>query len=243
MKTITISLARMTNELHVQFHESVLTLIERITAAILGIDALYTLYKSAFTEESDALLIITRSEFTEQISEQDGVRDSIYRGFSDTVKGLRNHFDFETRALANMLWNVFLHYGNIAKKTLDEQTAATNDILREFEKPDLNAAIVRLKLDDWRSKLAEENQKLHELVMHRYTEAAGITTVRMKTSRTETDKFYRAIASHADNQIIIGASAEMTEFVTELNEIIKRYKAILAQRLAKRVESGEEITE
>ena len=234
MSTLSITLTRMGNEVHTQFHESVLTAVEQATPQALAIEALHTLYRRAFDEQAAALLIITRSETTALISQQDAVRDSIFRGFSDTVKGLRNHFDSRTREHANRLWNVFLHYGNIARKTLDAQTAATNDILREFERPDIAEAISALNVADWRDRLDEENRKFHQLMMQRYSEQAALTTVRMRTARTETDRFYRAVTNQIDNQVLTGANDSAAAFVNELNAIIRRYKSILAQQFARK---------
>ena len=77
----TINFSRLKNEQHAQFHESVLSLVERATPQALGIEPLYALYRQAFDNESEALSIIVKSELTAQISEQDRVRDQIFRGF------------------------------------------------------------------------------------------------------------------------------------------------------------------
>ena len=162
---INIMLSRLQNERHAQFHENVHTFIDKVTPETLGITAFHPLYRQAFDNELESLDFIRKSETTGQISEQDRVRDNIFRGFSDTVKGFRNHFDPDMREAANRLWNVFLHYGNIAQKPLDAQTAATNDILREFARPDLQQAIDKLQVQDWCTKMDEENQKFHQLMM------------------------------------------------------------------------------
>ena len=234
-KNLTINLSRQKNEVHAQFHETVVMLIENVTPSALGIEALYQFYRPAFNNELDALDIITKSEFTEQISEQDRVRDSIFRGFSDAVKSYRNHFDATYRVAANKLWNVFLHYGNIAGKTLDAQTATVNDILREFQKPELVDALNILQLNEWKDKMDEENQKFQQLMMDRYNEAVGKTTFRMQTARVETDKYYRAILADLNNKLLIGNNDQVfNDFIIELNAIIKRYKDILAQEFGRK---------
>jgi len=236
MEIIKINLARMTNEVHVQFHESILTLLERIAPQALGAETLFELYRPAFNNEVEALLIIRKSELTAKISEQDRTRDAIFRGLSDTVKGLRNHFDPEVRNDANILWNVFLHYGNITKKTLDAQTAATNDMLRELKKTELIQAIENLKLSEWVEKLDEENQKFHQMMMQRYNEPVGQTQFRMKTARIETDRYYRAIMAHIDNLALTAKNdPALNDIVTEINAIIRRFKNILAQQFGKKL--------
>ena len=234
-KIVNITLSRMTNEVHAQFHESVSTLIERTGPQTLKIEPFYDIYRNLLGNELEALAIITKSELTAQIAEQDRVRDSIFRGFSDTVKGIRNHFNPDYHQAANRLWNVFLHYGNIAKKTLDAQTAATNDIIRELRLPQNDEAVQLLELSAWIEKLDEENQKFQLLMMQRYNEQVAKTTHRMKTARVETDKFYRAITVHLDNRVLTGDVDDSTnEFLTELNAIVRRFKNILAQQFGKR---------
>jgi hypothetical protein len=228
-----ITMAHMNNETHVQFHESVRMLMERwgekLTIPLFG------QYDKSLNDEKEALLIIKKSEITADIADKDRSRDGVFRGFSDTVKGLRNHFDYDVRQLANRLWNVFLHYGNIARKPLDAQTAATEDMLREFEREDLKAAIAQLNLDDWRQKIDEENRAVQRLMMDRYAETAAQTTLRMKTTRVETDKFYRAIAADARNQVLAQNNAETwMEFIREINVIVKRYKDLQAQKFGRK---------
>jgi hypothetical protein len=241
MRTAAINLARMSNKVHVQFHESVITLLERITPQALSAETIHALYRAAFDIETAALLIITRSEITAQIAAQDRERDNIFRGFWDTVRGMRNHFNIEKRDCANRLWNVFRHYGDISRLTLDAQTAATNDLIRELDRADLKQAMEDLHLVDWRNQLEIENQRFQQQMMERYTDQAGQTTVRMSTARVETDRFYRALTAHADNLLLTGSNTEAaTEFVREFNVIIGRFKGILAQRLRRRSSNNEE---
>jgi hypothetical protein len=207
----------------------------------LEFEPLYNLYKSAFNNELEALDIILKSELTPQITEQDSLRDSLYRGFSDTVKGFRNHFDEAYRTSANKLWNIFLHYGNVAQKTLDAETAAINDLIREFKQPDLAKAVEFLKLNEWLNKLDAENARFQQLMMERYAESTSKTTYRMKTARLETDKYYRAIVAHLENKVLLDVNhnnAKLKECVTELNAIIGRYKSILAQEFGRKNNKG-----
>ena len=239
--TASIRLSRMINEIHVQFHESVLTLLERVTSQALRVEPMHLLYRGAFDREQEALMVIRKSEKTAKILEQDRTRDSIFRGFSDTVKGYRNHFDEEYREAANRLWNVLMHYGNIAKKTLDAKTAATNDMMREFIKSENQEAMEKLKVTEWCEKLDEENQKFHQLMMQRYSEPLGKTTYRMKTARKETDKFYRVMTSQFEYQILTGGNDEvMNEFMIELNAIVKRFRNIMAQQFGRKNKNDEE---
>ena len=231
----TVSLSRLRNGTHAEFHENIKITIEKTGAATLGLESLFPLYCAAFSNELESLNFIRKSELTEQISEQDRVRDGIFRGLSDTVKGYRNHFDAQYRVAANKLWNVLLHYGNIARKPLDAQTAAVDDILREFQRPDLAEAIAVLQLQGWTDQLAEENTKFRTLMTDRYSEPAGKTTYRMQTARTETDRYYRGMIMLLEAKILSGYDdPEFNRFIVELNAVIRRYKDILSQEFGRK---------
>jgi len=231
-----IGLKKMRNENHAQFHENTNTLIGNLDPAELPFQKLIVPYKQTFDNEAEALLIFTKSEKTALIVEQHRVRNSIFRGFSDTVKGLRNHYETEIRVGANRLWNsIFTHYGNITKKSYDAESAAMNDFLREIKRPEFVVVVNKLKVQDWVTKLEQENNKFHTLMMERYCEVTEKTVFRMKTARVETDKFYRAIVSSVEAEVLIGNRTEtLTHFITELNAIIHRFKSIMAQEEGKK---------
>jgi hypothetical protein len=234
----------MKHEIHVQFYESINTLVVQ-TGIIeaLKAEALYILFKQALDNELKALDVIIKSELTAVILEKDRERDSIFRGFSDIVKGLRNHFDHEMRKDANKLWNIFLHYGNVTQKSLDAETAAINDIIREFRRAEIAVIIEALQLKMWVEKLEEVNGGFHSLMMERYSEPIGKTSFRMKTARLETDKYYRAMITHFENMALTGQMNSDDDFFVQLNNIIRRFKNILAQELGKRKASNAESVE
>ena len=227
---INIRLTGLKNETHVQFHESVISLGTTLEPSNLPFEQLFVRYKQTFDHETEALLLITKSELTGTISEQDGKRDNMFRGFIDTIKGFRNHYETDKRVAANRLWNgVLSHYGNVTKKTMDAETAAIKDIIRELKRPEMVTAINKLNIQGWVTKLEQENDKFHSLMMERYCEATEKTTYRMRTTRVETDKFYRAIVASIENEVLLeNVSATLTHFITELNAIVHRYKSILA---------------
>ena len=244
-KVRTINLQRLKNPAHAEFHENIKITVEKTGAEALGISESYDLYIQAFNNELECLNIIRKSDITEQINEQDNVRDAIFRGLSDTIKGYRNHFMPEYRIAANKLWSVMLHFGNLAPLSLDQQTALVSDIIREFKKPELAEAITLLNLDTWCNELEFENNKLRDLMTARYNEAVGKTPYRMVTTRVVTDKYYRLIVSHLEYKIAINDKpAGFDEFIIELNAIVKRYKDILAQEFGRKnkIEPTEQAT-
>lgn len=235
-KIMTIKLSRLINEKHVQFHENVNSIIEQTTAQTLGIADLYTLYQTALTNERDSLAVIVRSELTPKIVEQDALRDDVFNVFKRTAKNYRDHYDADYRVAANLLWKIFLHYGDVCGKAMDAETAAINDMLREFDaRQDLNEALLTLNLISWKEKLAEVNNNFHKLMLERYSETAGRTNLRMKETRGETDKIYHFIVNELEKQILLcNNNSAFNKFIEELNSIIKRFKDGLAQEFGRK---------
>jgi hypothetical protein len=221
------------NETHVQFYVNIDDVFIDFDPAVQGFQLLYIPFKKSLTNEKEALDFIRKSELTKKIHDQDHIRDDIWRGFSDLVKGERRHFDPVHREAAELLYGILKHYKNIAKKTLDDETAAINDLLSNLNQPSYAQAVATLGLLPWQEKLREENAKFAELMKERYTETAEKTSLRMKTTRRETDKYYHAITSQIENLHLAGVVINEA-FIKELNAVIDRYKHILAQEIGER---------
>ncbi|MDR1155630.1 MAG: DUF6261 family protein, partial [Bacteroidales bacterium] len=125
------------------------------------------------------------------------------------------------------------HYGNIARKTLDDETAAINDLVRELNRPELTQAVNLIGANIWLNRLVEENSIFAGLMKERYSETAGKTSFRMKTARVETDKYYHAMVSQIENQILAGTVINES-FIKEMNAVVERFKHILAQEIGER---------
>jgi hypothetical protein len=224
---VSIALGDLKNETHVQLGDTVHTLFTATGPDVTEMVTLPAFFGEALAHEKLALDANRKSDRTNPLAEQDRVRDRVFRGFSDAVKGLTNHFREEVCADAVRVWNILSIYGNIAHKTLDDETAAINDLLNKLAAPELKEVIDRLKITDWAAALGEENRKFQALMMARYGEAAGKTPYRMKTARRETDKYFRAIAQEIEVIVMKGkAKPAFHEFLAQYNAILTRFAGI-----------------
>ena len=229
-----LGLTRLPGAAHVEFHENIYITVEK-TQTILGLGPLFPIYTQARLDEKEALMVIRKSEFTVLIYDQSRVRFSIFRGLSDNVKSHRNHFEPSHREAANTLWPLFLHYGNLAGKKLDVQTAHVESMVADLQRPPYREAVLELGLMDWVLKLEAVNIKFRELMTNRYNESVEKSVNTMHTVRTKTDKAYKAIVKHIENLIFVGFDDPgFKEFLIELNAIIKRYKNIMAQEFGRK---------
>jgi hypothetical protein len=231
---IRFSYENLRNEAHVEFHTTVNKLFGNFGPDMLGIGTLYTVYLPLLDEEIAALDIIRRSKFTPEITENDHTRDSLYRGFADNVKSNLHHFDPAKREAARKVEIVLEHYGNIAAKSLDEETAAIEDLYRELLKPDNYPHVIALGLGPWMEELIQVSRHLEQLMMERYDEAAQRPDIHMRNIRKEIDKVFRSILDLLEALVRVNGVATNKAFIAELNVVMERYKDILAQEAGRR---------
>ena len=230
---IRINLTNLRNEAHVELNETFAALVAKYNATTLGVAALFEQYQPLLADEVSVLDLIRKSGLTGEIDEQDHRRDAIFRGFADAVKSALHHFDAAKRDAATRLELVFAHYGNIAVKTLDQETAAIDDILRELDSAH-SADVATLALGDWALQLNAENSRFKELMAARYGETAARPSIRMKTARIAVDKSLREIFTRIEALALINGGAAFEPFIKELNAVMERYKNILAQEKGRR---------
>jgi enamine deaminase RidA (YjgF/YER057c/UK114 family) len=222
------------NEAHVEFNGTFSALVEKYGAATLGISPLFDVYRPIYAEEVALLDTIRKSGYTAELDAQDHVRDGIYRGFTDAIKSALNHFDAAKREAAHRLSAVFDHYGNIASRSYDEETAAIDDLLRELATGANATALSTLALNDWAAQLHAENRAFDALIRARYSETATRPTTRMRTARIATDTALRAILYHMEALVTVNGETAYAPFINELNAVSDRYKNILAQQAGQR---------
>jgi hypothetical protein len=222
------------NEAHVEFHTTFNSLVERFTPAELGIETLYTVYKPLYEQEVTALDQIRKSALTPVIEEHEKERELLFRGFSGAVKSYLRHFDEGKREAARKIEIVLEHYGNIAAKPYDEETAAIEDLHRELQKPENAPSVAALDLGDWLGHLVQVSRTFDGLLMARYDEMAKRPDLHMRSIRKEVDKVFRAILNLLESLVQVNGPDTNKDFLAELNAVMKRYKDILAQEAGRR---------
>jgi hypothetical protein len=231
---IRFSYEHLRNEAHVELHATFNSLVERFTPAGLGIEPLYDVYKPLYEQEVAALDQIRKSALTSVIEKHEKERDRLFRGFSDAVKSFLRHFDEAKRDAARKIEMILEHYGNLAAKPYDEETAAIEDLHRELLKPENAANVTALGLGDWLERLVQVSRDFDALLMARYDETAKRPTLHMRGIRKEVDKAFRAILNLLESLVRINGPDTDRDFLAELNAVMKRYKDILAQEEGRR---------
>ena len=243
MKVDKIRLGAMRDELHSEYHKSVLFIIDKLTGEALALIQLIVVlpaYRAAYAVEELVLDIITKSKLTKPISYKDSERDQIYKGLLGTVKAMLHHFDKEVQNAAGRVLDILKHYGKVSKKSYEEETAAIRDLLREFDNKDGMNDLQTLRVMDWIDRLQALNDAFETMVHQRDVEKAAQPLIRMKEARKDTDRRFRNMVVHLEYlQMIDRSSPELIAFITELNVMTKRYQDIMAHQRSRKKETPE----
>lgn len=239
METTKIELARLRNEEHFQFQTEFTDLVTETGAEALNIETQFTAYQPLYAQENEALQVIRKSATTKELADADTDRDTLYRGLADAVNSGLNHFNADKRAASARLKIVFDQYGNVARKTYDEETAAITKLVQEATGT-YSADVATSGLADWVIELDAKNKAFDALMKSRYSEEAGKTELRMKSVRLDIDAAYRDIINRLDALMLINGSANYEAFVRELNTRVEKYNNIIAQRKGRNAKDNDD---
>ncbi|MDR2652936.1 MAG: DUF6261 family protein [Prevotellaceae bacterium] len=217
------------NEEWFQFYTEFKTLVEQYTPAALNIDTLFATFLTLYDNADNTLEVIRKSAITEQLAEADNARDIVFRGFVEAVKSGLHHFDANRREAAKRLQIALNHYGNIARKSYDEETASIYNFLQEMNGA-YAADVATLNLTDWITQLDADNRAFDALQQARYTEGEAKTDIRVVEVRKELDRNYRDILDRIDASILLNGETQYAPFVKALNIRVEHYSDIIAQR-------------
>ena len=228
MKVKSIHLHFLRNNEIFQFHTEFGKLVKDLDPSKLKIEQLFDKYQVLYKDLDDAMLKISKSAITADITAADQRRDSIFRGMIDANKAALNHFDTEKTEAARRLQIVFDTYGNIARMTLNEQTAATYNLLQELNNKHA-ADIAAAGIADWVKELEKQNNAFGDLMRDRFDETAAKTSLKVRQVRTDIDSAYRNIVQGITGLAMVDGNGVYDEFINRLNAIVDKYNNNLAQ--------------
>src|SRR5215471_5947235 len=121
-----INKLQLCNDAHFQFHTEFRDTLAAAPQAtqVSQIAPLWAKYQAFHAAEDEGLKKIRKSAITAQIQEADKSRDDIFAGMAEQCKSRLKHLDTAKREAAERLKIVFDTYGNIAEKSLNEETSA-----------------------------------------------------------------------------------------------------------------------
>jgi hypothetical protein len=229
MKIIRLKLNLLRNEEWFNFFTEFKTLVTQATPGALNIDDLFAAFLTLYTQADDALEILRKSSLTEEIVHLDGLRDGTFRGIADNVRSSLHHFDPARREAAHRIIPIFDHYGDLARKPFNEETAGIVNFLQEVRNK-YAPQVQILGINEWLNELERNNNDFETAVLERNAEIAARPDVNMLDVRRKTGLCYHQIVERLEALILLNGETAYGDFVTKLNVNIERYKNVLSRR-------------
>ena len=217
------------NDEHHKFHFDVKKLVDEQTAAKLKISPLFASYLSALITEDAAIKVEQGSIITKTITDMDGFRDMLERGFHLFNESQSMHHDPEVRTAAEHILRKLDQYGDLRALTYNKETdniTTRNAELFSNYAEDLKTAQAYERL----TKIDEVNKEFDSHFGDRANELAARISSNVRNARIQVDPFYEAIVKQINALALVEGDENYAEFIDKVNYYINYYKAGVAAR-------------
>jgi len=220
-------LARLTNGLHFNFIESVMTKLAQFETLLTNVNAQYLALQKKAAAEDEALKISRKSLTTDDIIEADRKRDVIYMSYRKRVKGSLDSPIADEAAAAKEVNQSLKDYDIDPQMKLDDETGRMTNLLTDHEGK-LAAQVATLGLTQYIAAMKEANEQVKTLVAERADERAKLVVGALKAARAEVDEAYKNLVLRVNALMVVNPDDSYDDFVNYVNEEIKRYRKELA---------------
>jgi hypothetical protein len=219
-------------EAHYQF----LKLFDRFLASYPEIKKIVEPYYDEFIDllmQEEALVDSQKgSNYTMQIVAADHRDDRLLFGINNILKAARRHFDQKVVEAAIVLQNRMKPFGDIIKKSYEEEAAAIRILLADFQGEHANE-VELVGLTSWINELAMAVADFEQLLKQRKTEKAEKPLRRMREVRKAIEVVYQKMIDHITAVDTLDETGLCTPFINELNVQIDAFNNLYHQRMTK----------
>jgi hypothetical protein len=219
----------MRNEEWFNFFAEFKKFVEETSPETINIDELYALFLILYTDVDTALEVLRKSSYTSILVSLDEQRDDTFRGLTTAVESAAHHFDPAMKEAADTLKPLWNHYGNLAVRPFNEETAAIVNFIQEL-RGKFAPAIQTLGLTGWVDELERRNIAFETTVLERNRENADKPDLHVLDLRRKINRCYLDMIERIEAQILLQGDELFANFVKTLNANIDRYLAVLNRR-------------
>lgn len=214
------------NDEFIAFINDVLELLTRANITALStpqneLQASYDTLDNSFKVSRGSLL-------TASVQELDARRDAAIRGIHTAAKAYSFHYEATKKEAATALAKAISKYGSrIAQLSYPAQTATLKSLIGDLENDaDLTAALTTLDLTAWKDELKAANTAFEQRYLDRVADNAGKKVTPIREHRPAAVAAYENVVKHIQANEILNPSAELTELVGQLEQLVVKYNAL-----------------
>jgi len=233
MKIKRFDLRKMRNEEWFNFFTEFKRFVDAVSPDALNIAELYAVFLALYDDADVALEMLRKSFLSDAIIVLDGERDSAYHGLSLAVESAASHFDPAKQQAADRLLLLWKHYGNLAKKPYNEETAGIINIVQELRGP-FAQQVATLELIEWVNELERRNNAFEDAIIERNRETAAKPDLHVLDLRRKMNRCYLDMLQRIEAQALLQSNTTVETFIRTLNANIERYMAAVQHHHAKK---------
>ena len=218
-----IKLEALDNGAHFEYHTSTVKRAKADSAVSTRCTKYLTPYEAALDGEDDVYKTSTKDPLTDQIEESDLLRDTIYRGYRDSVKAMSVIPIEATQQAAKTLLQHIKDYKIDVRDQLDKESGKLRNFTADL-KGKYAEQVATLGLTDVVNSLATANEKTATLIQERDDANKDAKTGLMKQARAKVDEAYRMLIKVVNALMLVEDEAAYADFADKQNAQIRRYK-------------------
>jgi hypothetical protein len=216
-KILTVYLHFFRNEAHGEFMVVVRNLIQKISIIQTLLAMYFTDFKNLIEKEQQLINAMGKSDYTAQIADAGHRVDRTIVGMNEVLASALHHFDVNVVNAAKSLRNRFDDFGNIAKKSYEEETYAVNLLITDLLSADYAAKVNTVGLKPWLTELQAAEAAFELLFGQRNVETFQKPQGTVREVRHDLDVIYRKMADRVNAAATMDSSNSYDAFIGQLN--------------------------
>ena len=224
----TLSFPKLRNSEHLQFNKAVMHVCEEHNPETLHIKAQYDAFKE-INDKIESIFVKARGNvLTQDIINQDDLRDASIVGFTLVLRAYTNHYLPEKEKAALVLLSHIRKYGTgIADMNFMAETAVLDDLIDGIEtEQNLTDAATLLGLSDWLTEMKVQNTEFNRLYELRAESEAAKSKLNLRDLRNEAIDRYRDLIRYLQAASIMHPDPIYDIVMNQLNEFIDKYNIL-----------------
>ena len=222
------------NDAHYEYMIVFRNLLQKFPAVQAIVAALFPEFAALLAQEEALVNFMHKSDYTKKIAEADHRVDNTVTGMRALIAAALHHFDPAWQEAAQSLKNRFDAFGDIAKKSYEEETADVNLLIGDLNSPAYAANVALIGMTPWVTELQYAINLFMDLMGQRNVETAGKPQGRLKDVRHEIDRVYHNMTDRIGAAAIMDDTDAYTQFINELNAEITYFNEHATHRAAKK---------
>jgi hypothetical protein len=153
---------------------------------------------------------------TKKLAALDRRIDNDLRGIKAIIRGDLHHFDPATAEAAQVLYDRIKDFGNIKKKAYEEESAAVQVLVRDFQGVYISQVNL-LNINKWVDDLVIAESSFTQLLEERNAELAMHPPMNIREVRFSIESIYRNMIRCINTDLLVNGEGTCGEFAKELN--------------------------